>query len=77
MLSLRAWDDAARRYCHRYLHVAAESQTWTTAVEPIVLQLVRELLLLFTAVLQHARRDVVDALVQVQSLCFALSSPFV
>lgn len=68
MLSFRAWEEAFESYCRRYLHLSpAGSSVWVDSILPVVLQMVCELLLLFTTILQQSERGVVDFLLTVHN----------
>lgn len=66
MLSFRAWEDMYERYCHRYMHLAPTgSSIWEDSVLPVVLQMMVELLKLFTAILQQSSPEGTDFLIKV------------
>lgn len=66
MLSFRAWEEMYERYCRRYMHlVPVGSSIWSDSVLPVILQMMVELLKLFTAILQQSSPEVADFLIKV------------
>lgn len=69
MLSFRAWKDAFGRSCRRYLHLSVpDTRVWTDSVLPALLQMLCELLLLFTTVVQQCGSNVADFVITVRAL---------
>lgn len=69
MLSFRAWEEMFERYCRRYMHLApAGSSIWSDSVLPVVLQMMVELLKLFTGILQQSSSELADFLIKVREV---------